>query len=45
MWFDWNNRLFIDGEFIRICTDWEILIIGLQFGWYKKGRDLIPNII
>jgi hypothetical protein len=33
--FDWANRMFINGKFIRVCTDREILLVGTVLGWYE----------
>ena len=26
--FDWANRLFINGEYVRTCTDREVMLVG-----------------
>jgi hypothetical protein len=38
VWFDWANRMYIDGEFIQVCTDAEIYLVGKILGWYSEER-------
>jgi len=33
--FNWSNQLFVNGEFIRVCTEREIYLVGLVLGWYE----------